>query len=60
METNNVENQIPEAQETLQEEKQEIIAMENNRNYMLGCICGFVLLLLIAIIFGALVLLIAL
>lgn len=52
METNNVENQILEAQETLQE--------ENDRDYMLGCICGFVLLLLIAIIFGALVLLITL
>ena len=34
--------------------------MENDRNYMLGCVCGFVLLLLIAIIFGALALLITL
>lgn len=34
--------------------------MENDRNYMLGRICGFVLLLLIATIFGALALLITL
>lgn len=34
--------------------------MENDRDYMLGCICGFILLLIATVIFGALILLITL